>query len=488
MVFSSLLFLFRFLPIVLVLYFIVPKKLKNAVLFLTSLVFYAWGEPVYVLLMIFSTVVGYAHGKIIHHFKEKEKKNFAKFFLISSIVINLGLLAYFKYGNLIYDSIYGLLNSVFGNAEFLNTLNESLGAQLKKTVLPIGISFYTFQTMSYCIDVYRGTVKAEKNFISYGAYITMFSQLIAGPIVQYKSISTELNGRKISLEEFSKGALLFVIGLSKKVLIANNIGYLWNQISSTPLDTLPVLTAWIGMLAFTFQIYFDFSGYSDMAVGLGHIFGFHFPKNFDYPYLSKSVTEFWRRWHITLGTWFREYVYIPLGGNKKGLLKQLRNILIVWALTGIWHGASFNFLFWGLYYGVLLIIEKTFLLKYLKKLPRVLSTAYAFLLAGFGWVIFALTDAGDIGAYFKDLFGMAGNGAYNKESLYYLYNYCIVFLAAFIGSTSLPKRAAEFVEKKLDGHPALFEGIKAVFIGVMFIACVAFLVNESYNPFLYFRF
>lgn len=473
MVFSSLIFLFRFLPLVLVLYFILPKRCKNAVLLITSLLFYAWGEPVCVMVMILSTIVGYTHGRIIHHFKEKEKIFFAKIFMISSIIINLSLLGFFKYSNFILQTINGIFNSSFS---------------LLKIALPIGISFYTFQTMSYCIDVYRGSTKVQKNFISYGAYITMFSQLIAGPIVQYKDIETEIDERKETFEGFSKGASIFIIGLAKKVLLANNIGYLWTQIESTPFDALPVVTAWLGMLAFTIQIYFDFSGYSDMAVGLGHIFGFHFPNNFDYPYLSKSVTEFWRRWHITLGTWFREYVYIPLGGNKKGLLKQLRNILIVWALTGFWHGASFNFLLWGLYYGILLVLEKTFLLKYIKKLPAFLSTAYAFLLACFGWVIFSITDTASIPSYFKALFGMAGNGIYNTESLYYLYNYGIVFLISFIGCSRLPLKAAGWLQKKLSSLPVLFEIIKALFLLLVFTACIAFLVNASYNPFLYFRF
>lgn len=473
MLFSSLIFLFRFLPVVLALYFILPKRCRNTVLLLTSLFFYAWGEPVCVIVMIFSTIVGYTYGRIIHHFKEKEKTFFSKFFMILSVITNLALLGFFKYSNFILQTINGIFDSSFSPL---------------KVALPIGISFYTFQTMSYCIDVYRGTTKVQRNFISYGAYITMFSQLIAGPIVQYKDIETEIDNRKETFEGFSKGAGIFIIGLAKKVLLANNIGLLWKQIESTPFEGLPVVTAWLGMLAFTFQIYFDFSGYSDMAVGLGHIFGFHFPKNFDYPYLSKSVTEFWRRWHITLGTWFREYVYIPLGGNKNGMVKQLRNIVIVWALTGIWHGASFNFLFWGLYYGLLLMLEKTFLLKYIKKLPDFLSTAYAFLLACFGWVIFSIVDTPSIPVYFKALFGLSGNGFYNTESLYYIYNYGIVFLISFIGCSRLPFQAAGWIKKRLSSHPVLWEGIKAVFLLVVFIACIAFLVNASYNPFLYFRF
>lgn len=468
MVFSSLIFLFRFLPVVLLLYFIVPRKPRNTVLLLTSLVFYAWGEPSLVWVMILSTIVGYVSGRIIHHFKEKEKINLAKFFLILSIIFNILLLGFYKY-----------------NVFFINIVP---GLKLKEIALPIGISFYTFQTMSYCIDVYRGATASQKNFISYGAYITMFSQLIAGPIVQYKDISKEIDSRRESIKEISRGAVIFTIGLGKKVLIANNIGYLWEQISGTSFSNLPVLTAWLGMLAFTIQIYFDFSGYSDMAVGLGRIFGFHFPKNFDYPYLSCNITEFWRKWHITLGTWFREYLYIPLGGNKKGILKQLRNIFIVWALTGLWHGASINFLLWGLYYGIILMLEKLFLLKRLKKIPKPLRIIYAFLLVCFGWVIFSVTDTYAIPAYFKALFGMAGNGFFNRESLYYIYNYGIVFLISFIGCTHIPKKAALVLKYKLKSHPFTWEALKALFIFLVFAASVAFLVNDSYNPFLYFRF
>lgn len=473
MVFSSLPFLFRFLPAVLLLYFVAPKSWKNGILFITSLIFYAWGEPKYILIMLFSTIVDYIHGRIIHYLKEKGKIFGAKICVCSSVIINLCVLGFFKYWDFLAGTVNQLLDSsipVFGLA------------------LPIGISFYTFQTMSYSIDVYRGDAKVQQNIISFGAYVTMFPQLIAGPIVQYKTVAEELQSRTVSWHDFSEGAQIFILGLAKKVLLANNIGALWDTISSQQLTTVPVATAWIGMLAYTFQIYFDFSGYSDMAIGLGRIFGFHFPKNFNYPYQATSVTDFWRRWHITLGTWFREYVYIPLGGNKKGLLKQLRNILIVWALTGFWHGASFNFLFWGLYYGVLLIIEKSFLLKKLEKLPKLLSRTITFLLACFGWVIFALTDSTQIFSYFGALFGVHGNAFFDTTTLYYLYNHILLFIVLFIGSTPLPKRLAEKLLKRLEQKNWLCELLRCVVLCALLIICVAYLVDASYNPFLYFRF
>lgn len=473
MVFSSLPFLFRFLPAVLLLYFISPKPLRNGILFVTSLIFYAWGEPKYIWLMLFSTIVDYIHGRIIHYLKEKGKIFGAKICVCSSMVINLCILGYFKY----WDFLAGTVNQLFHSSLPVFGL-----------ALPIGISFYTFQTMSYSIDVYRGDTAVQKNIISFGAYVTMFPQLIAGPIVQYKTVAKELKQRTIRWSDFSEGAQIFILGLAKKVLLANNIGALWDTISGQPAGSLPVATAWLGMLAYTFQIYFDFSGYSDMAIGLGRIFGFHFPKNFDYPYQATSVTDFWRRWHITLGTWFREYVYIPLGGNRKGTLKQLRNILIVWALTGFWHGASFNFLFWGLYYGLLLILEKVFLLRHLKRMPKLLSRTYTFLLACFGWIIFALTDSSQIASYFSSLFGLCSNGFGNTTTLYYLYNHLLLFLLLFIGSTPLPKRLAEKFFSRFQKHGWFCELIRCSVLTILFVLCVAYLVDASYNPFLYFRF
>lgn len=404
MVFSSLPFLFRFLPIVFLLYFILPQKLRNLLLLLASLLFYAWGEPAYLFLMIFSTTFAYAHGRIIHHFREKGKRVLTKIFLVNSIILNLLPLFFFKY----WDFFTSNINRVF-----------PLSLPLFELALPIGISFYTFQTMSYCIDVYRGETKVQKNYIDFAAYVAMFPQLIAGPIVQYKLIASELKQRTINMEGFATGIRIFLCGLAKKVLLANNIGLLWDNISA--LSDRPVATAWLGMLAYTFQIYFDFSGYSDMAVGLGRMLGFHFPQNFNYPYESKSVTDFWRRWHITLGSWFRDYVYIPLGGNRKGLPRQILNLLIVWSLTGLWHGASMNFILWGIYYGILLILEKTVLKRLLSRLPDTILHIYSFLLAAFGWMLFANEELSSVSAYFQSLFGLSGNGFANTETLYLLY-------------------------------------------------------------------
>ena len=356
MVFSSVLFLFRFLPIFMICYFLVPRKMKNLVLFLGSLVFYAWGEPVYIFLMLFSTISDYVWGRLIEEYRGKDH---SRIFLLCSIGINLFILGFFKYADFLLQTV----NTVFGTS-----------IPLLKLPLPIGISFYTFQTMSYTIDVYRGEAPVQNNIISFGAYVSMFPQLIAGPIVRYQDIAAELNTRTESLERFSLGIRRFVVGLGKKVLLANQAGALWTEITAILPADRSVLMVWMGILAFVFQISFDFSGYSDMAVGMGHMLGFHFPENFNYPYISKSITEFWRRWHISLGTWFKEYVYIPLGGNRKGGLLQVRNILVVWLLTGIWHGASINFLLWGIYFGLLLLLEKFVLMKYLKKLPSLLQS------------------------------------------------------------------------------------------------------------------
>lgn len=473
MVFSSLLFLFVFLPIVLILYFAVPKKFRNLVLFLVSLIFYAWGEPIYILIMLFSTIVDYTHGLLVERFKDKGQDKYAKLTVASSMIINLGLLSFFKYT----DFFIANANTIFG-----------AGIPLLKLALPIGISFYTFQTMSYTIDVYRGEARAQRNIISFGAYVVLFPQLIAGPIVQFKTIADQLNHRKETFEKFNYGVTRFMTGLGKKVLLANNIGILWDQISGMELTKVPVLTAWVGIIAFAFQIYFDFSGYSDMAIGLGQMFGFTFLENFNYPYMSKSITEFWRRWHISLGTWFREYVYIPLGGNRCSLPKQIRNILIVWLLTGFWHGASWNFMIWGLYFGVLLIIEKQFLMKYLKKAPAAISHIYTLLLILFSWVIFAFDSFSSGLTYFKAMFGLNGNVLYDTNSLYLLYTNGLVLAILVLASTSLPKNIAMWIKDKMATKRLSFEIMKNVaFVGI-FLVSVAYLVDASYNPFLYFRF
>lgn len=464
MVFSSLTFLLLFLPCVLLAYFAVPAKWKNAILFLFSLLFYAWGEPVYVGLMIFSTVLDYTCGRMVEKNRGTPK---AKIGLLISVIVNLGLLCLFKYT----DFLLGTVNGLFG-----------WSIPLLHLPLPIGISFYTFQTMSYTIDVYRGDAKAQKDILSFGAYVSLFPQLIAGPIVRYQTIAKQLDRRIHSVDRFADGVRRFVCGLGKKVLLANNIGLLWKAISAS--GELTVVSAWTGILAFAFQIYFDFSGYSDMAIGLGRMFGFDFLENFDYPYISKSVTEFWRRWHISMGTWFRDYVYIPLGGNRRGPAIQLRNIAVVWLLTGFWHGASWNYVLWGVFYGGILIVEKFFLLKRLRKAPEVLSHLYTLLCVGMGWVLFAFEDIGAGIAYLRGMFG--GVTFCNTASLYQLISYLPMLLLCAVAATPLGKRLYESLDRKLHS------GIMAVADVTSMIAVtglsVAYLISGSYNPFLYFRF
>ncbi len=472
MVFSSLLFLFRYLPIVLALYFILPKKFRNALLFLASLVFYAWGEPVYVVLMLFSTVVDYTHGIMVAKFKSQGKIGAAKIVVASSMIINLSLLGFFKYSDFLITNV----NTIFGT---------DIG--LLNLALPIGISFYTFQTMSYTIDVYRGDAKVQRNIISFGAYVALFPQLIAGPIVQFKTIAEQLDHRKESFDDFASGVSRFMTGLGKKVLLANNAGIIWDTVLASDLDNLPVLTAWIGILAYSFQIYFDFSGYSDMAIGLGRMLGFKFLENFNYPYISKSITEFWRRWHISLGTWFRDYVYIPLGGNRKGPLKHIRNICIVWLLTGIWHGANWNFILWGVYFGILLLIEKFFLLKLLEKLPKVVSHIYTLFFVVISWAIFAIVDMPTLGKYLAAMFGAGGSFA-NTNSFYLLISNAILFIILAAASTPAPKMLADKLLTRLGERSPVNAAVKNAAFAVIFLLCTAYIVDASYNPFLYFRF
>lgn len=457
MVFSSIMFLTRFLPLVLIVYFLMPGCMKNTwrnlVLFMFSLAFYAWGEPVYIWLMIFSTAVDYVNGGLAGYFVARDKRNTAKVFVGLSVVINLTLLAVFKYAG--------------------------------KFVLPIGISFYTFQSMSYTIDVYRGKAKAEKNPINFGAYISLFPQLIAGPIVRFSDIATQLRERTINLERIRYGMLRFVCGLGKKVLLANQAGEIFQTIANYKVSQMTTVSAWLGILAFMFQIYFDFSGYSDMAIGLMAVFGFEIPENFKYPYEAKSITEFWRRWHISLGNWFKEYVYIPLGGSRKGNARTFLNIFIVWFLTGLWHGATINFTLWGLYFCFFLIMEKTWLLKLLDKIPRVFSHIYALVVVYFGWLLFAWEDIHGHRVYMKAMLGMAGAGVVNKESLYLLVSNALLMVIMAIGCTSLPKYLAKKVTKK-DGVGASL--CMSVYVAVILLLSIAYLVNGTYNPFLYFRF
>lgn len=472
MVFSSLLFLFRFLPAVLLLYYITPRRFKNLVLFMASLIFYAWGEPVYVVLMLFSTIVDYTHGRIVDYCRINDRNQMAGLAVFSSVVINLMLLGVFKYSDFCID-----------------ILNQGLSLSIARPnlPLPIGISFYTFQTMSYTIDVYRREAKVQKNIISFGAYVAMFPQLIAGPVVQYKTIAEELFFRCETRKDTADGIRLFLTGLGKKVLFANNIGLLWDSIKVLPKGEMSVLLSWIGILSYTFQIYFDFSGYSDMACGLGKMFGFSFPQNFNYPYMAKSITDFWRRWHITLGTWFREYVYIPLGGSRAGRVKQLRNISIVWLLTGIWHGASFHFLVWGVYYGLLLIIEKLFLFEKLKKGPGWTSHIYTMFFVIIGWGIFAFDSLSQGIGYLGLLFGAGGIPFINRQFVYIFYNYIILFLFLTAGCTSYPKEWMQACFQKMKSR-TVWMILENCFYTVIFLLSVAYLVDATYNPFLYFRF
>ena len=466
MVFSSTVFLLIFLPVVAAVYFLCPRRARNTVLLLASLIFYGWGEPKYILIMLFSTVFDYTNARFIGHFQDTGKHKAAKAVLIVDIVGNLGILGFFKYTDFAIDNINSLLHAGI----------PALGLSL-----PIGISFYTFQTMSYTIDVYRGIVKPQRNILNVGAYVTLFPQLIAGPIVQYKTVEHELMHRRESVFEASRGMQRFVVGLAKKVLIANQVGALWEQISA--MSAPSAATAWLGAIAFTFQIYFDFSGYSDMAIGLGHLFGFHFLENFEHPYESRTVTEFWRRWHISLSTWFREYVYIPLGGNRRGKARQILNLLIVWFLTGLWHGASWNFVLWGLYYAALLILEKLFLLRWLDKAPKWGGHVYTILAFILGWVLFAITDFGRLGQYFSAMFTAPFA---DGTALYLLRSNAVLLLAAAIGCTTGPLRLWNRTADRLSDTAAVT--LRTVGVTVLLLLSVAFLVGGSYNPFLYFRF
>lgn len=461
MVFSSLLFLFIFLPVFLTVYFILPKNLRNLILFLASLMFYAWGEPVYVSIMIFSTVLDYTCGRIIDHFREH--KLIPKLGLGLSLIGNLGMLGFFKYADF-----------------FISNTNALLGTHwdLLRIALPIGISFYTFQTMSYTIDLYRGKIQVQKNIIAFGAYVSMFPQLIAGPIVTYATVEKELNHREVTFEDFGLGAMRFIEGLGKKVLIANNIGLLWDQILNTPINNLSIIGAWLGAISFGLQLYFDFSGYSDMAIGLGQMLGFRFPENFNYPYIAKSVSDFWRRWHMTLTGWFREYVYIPLGGNRVSKPRFYLNILIVWFLTGFWHGAGWNFILWGLFFAVLMIIERSFLLKYLEKLPSFISRFYLLFVVTISWVLFAHDSLEQAISYLKVMFGIGTNSFINTPSLYAITNFYVLIIIGIVFATPLMNNL----------KARLNEWVVFAFYVVTLFLSTAYLVDATFNPFLNFRF
>ncbi|MBQ6837832.1 MAG: MBOAT family protein [Clostridia bacterium] len=466
MLFSSIPFLYYFLPVVLILYFIAPKKLKNSVLLLTSLVFYGWGEPKYVVLMIASILIGYVSGLLIEAFSQKK---ISKLFLWLSVGINIGFLAYFKYADF-----------------FIENFNAATGLSipLLRIARPIGISFYTFQILSYTVDMYRKDVPAQKNLINLAAYVTMFPQLIAGPIVRYSHIAKELENRNINVENFAKGMRRFILGLGKKILIANTLGELCDIFKQS--DDKSVLFYWLYAVAFMLHVYFDFSGYSDMAIGLGRIFGFNFWENFNYPFISKSATEFWRRWHMSLGTWFRDYVYIPMGGNRVSKPKWFFNIFVVWFLTGFWHGAAWTFIVWGLYFAIFLISEKLLYLKYLEK-SKVFSRVYLLVVVGISFVIFNATDMKEAVSYIGGMFGVGGVPLVSTEFFYYLKSFGVTLCIGLIGCTPIVKKTVEKIKEKSIGGK-IIAVIEPIFLIALLIVMTAYLVDGSFNPFLYFRF
>jgi len=443
--------------------------MKNAILLIVSLIFYAWGEPVYIFLMLFSAVADYFHGLFIEKNRLKTPLK-AKLGLLSSIVVNLGLLSFFKYADFLIENV----NHLFGTS--VATLDLPL---------PIGLSFYTFQTMSYAIDVYRGRVKAQRNPLTLALFVCLFPQLIAGPIVRYEIIERELNNRSVTLDQFSAGAQLFLIGLGKKVLLANNIGFLWSEIQQQSPAELSVLSAWMGIAAFGLQLYFDFSGYSDMAIGLGKMFGFSFPQNFNYPFVARSITEFWRRWHMTLGGWFRDYVYIPLGGSRKGKCRLYLNLFIVWGLTGLWHGAAWNFVAWGLYFGVVIAIEKAGVLALLEKVHPIFQHLYAFVIIMISWTLFVFEDITMSLTYLKIMFGFSGQALVNEQFMYDAYTNAVLFLMAFFGSLPIWK----VLRSKFTRWNRVMDDIVIPVCCLIILALsTAYLADDSYNPFLYFRF
>lgn len=464
MVFSSLIFLFAYLPLVLGIYYLVPRRFRNAFLLFANLIFYGWGEPVYVLLMAVCTAVNFLCGYWIDKYRADARK--AKLFLVLSIVVSLGLLGVFKYTGFV--------------ASLLKLLPGLSGLAVPIIPLPVGISFYTFQSMSYTIDVYRNDAKVQKDPISFATYVSLFPQLIAGPIVRYRDVQEQLDERRENVAQFAAGVRTFVVGLAKKVLLANAMGELWTTLSADAAGGW--LAAWFGIVAYAMQIYFDFSAYSDMAIGLGRMFGFEFMENFNYPYIAKSVTDFWRRWHISLSSWFRDYLYIPLGGNRKGVAKQIRNLLIVWFVTGLWHGANANFVLWGLYYFVLLVLERFVLRRVLEKLPKCITTPITFILVLFGWVIFVFTDLTQMGDFFGRLFAFGGV-AVTGESGYTVLSYLPLMGIAALAATPLGKRLYTSLRKK-----AWMGSVEWVIVMLAMLLCTAALVSQSYNPFLYYQF
>jgi len=467
MVFSTPIFMFYFLVLTLLAYYVVPRRGRNVVLLLASLLFYYWGERVYVLIMFLSTAIDFTHGLLVERCKAKGNDKGARMAVASSIIFNLALLCFFKYWDFIARSLQAV------GLGFMPVLNVHL---------PIGISFYTFQTMSYTIDVYRGDARAQRSILNFGTFVTLFPQLIAGPIIKYKDLGEQIDERTCSPEKFASGVQIFMVGLGKKLLIANNVGALWDSYKAMALSELTVAGAWLGVLAFTFQIYFDFSGYSDMAVGLGRMLGFEFLPNFNYPYISKSITEFWRRWHISLSTWFREYLYIPLGGNRCSKGRWMFNLFVVWAATGIWHGANWTFLFWGLYFFALLMLEKFFLLDKLEKAPALVGHVYTMFFVMVSWAIFAIEDLSHLGGYLKVMFGLGGVPLADGAFGYYLTSFLPILCVAALAST--PLGAALY--RRLGDRAK--QAACTVLVAAGLMVCTAYLVAGTYNPFLYFNF
>ena len=462
--FSSLPFLFGFLPLTLALYFAAPPRWRNLVLLLTSLVFYGWGEPVYLGIMVLSILIDYTHGLPVERYRSRDK--LARWFVAESVILNLGLLGFFKYWDFFAENLSRLPGITL----------PALGLPL-----PIGISFFTFQTMSYTIDVYRRDAPAQRDIVAFGAYVTMFPQLVAGPIVRYREVAAELKERVNTTADFAAGAGRFTVGLAKKVLLANSIGALWDaELAAQSAGMLTAFGGWLGIAAYGFQIYFDFSGYSDMAIGMGRMLGFHFPENFARPYTAASVTEFWRRWHISLTTWFREYLYIPLGGSRRGTARTVRNIFIVWLCTGFWHGASWNFILWGLHFFLWLMLEKYLLKDFLQRLPRWLRHAYTLLVVFAGWGIFAMEDLSVCGGYFRVCFG--GGALWSAVDGYYLRTYAVLLVLLTVGSANTVKAVWERLPERAR------EALAPVLMLAGLVLCTAYLVDGSYNPFLYFRF
>lgn len=472
MVFSSSAFLFFFLPLIIVLYYLMPNmKCKNFMLLIGSIFFYSWGEPIYVALLIFSSISDYLHGIWIENKIKRKRLNNARLILGSSIFINLLLLGFFKYS----DFLISNLNSVF-----------NCSIELLELPLPIGLSFFTFQTISYSIDVYKQRIKAQKNFMHFSMYVTMFPQLIAGPIVRYSDIHTEIENREHNISKIASGIELFIIGLAKKVLLANLCGVYYNDVWITNPDiNLSIISGWFGMLFYTFQIYFDFSGYTDMAIGLSRVFGFStYPKNFNYPYIAKSITEFWRRWHMTLGGFFRDYVYIPLGGNRVSKLMFIRNIFIVWALTGLWHGAAWNFVIWGLYFGIILLIEKFLIQKFILSKLHMIQHIYSFFLIVLGWVIFDAAGFSDVIFRFSVLFGFSEMDIFNNYSFFIIYNQSLLLLICIVASTPI----YHFINSNYKLSLKKINFLRPIIFSSLYVISIAAMISSSFNPFIYFRF